>query len=128
MAKKILIADDEPFILKMVTARLQKEGFEVVTAQDGQSVLDLTRQQNPDLILLDIMMPKLDGYKVCRLLKFDKQFSHIPVVMCTARDMDEDSQLGFQTGADEYVTKPFEMEELVKVIHDTIEKSKSNSA
>ena len=109
MKKKILLVDDEPNIQAVVSARLTALGFEVLTAKDGQEGLDIARKELPDVILLDLMLPKLDGYKVCRMLKFDKAFEHIPVIICSARGSDVDKKLAEQAGADEYMVKPFDL-------------------
>ena len=105
---KILIADDEADILQLVGLRLKSSGYEVVTAVNGQETLTQVRAEKPDLIVLDLMMPKLDGYKVCRLLKFDAQFKEIPIIILSARMEPEDKKLAEECGADAYLTKPFE--------------------
>ena len=108
MKKRILLVDDEPNILTTVGARLTAMGFEVLVARDGQEGLDLARKESPDAILLDLMLPKLDGYKVCRMLKFDKLYGHIPVIMFSAKGSDADKKLAEQSGADAYMVKPFD--------------------
>lgn len=108
MKKKILLVDDEPNIQMIVGARLAAMGFEVLIAKDGQEGLDLAREELPDAILLDLMLPKLDGYKVCRMLKFDKAFEKIPVIIFSAKGSDADKKLAEQAGADEYMVKPFD--------------------
>lgn len=113
---RILIVDDEPDIVEALQVRLEQENYECLTACDGNGGLELARVQKPDLIILDIMLPNLDGYKVCRLLKFQKELQRIPIIMLTARDKVEDRLLGEQTGADYYMTKPFSMDELVATI------------
>ena len=113
---RILIVDDEPDIVEALQTRLEQESFECLTAYDGNGGLELARGQKPDLIILDIMLPNLDGYKVCRLLKFQKEFKRIPIIMLTARDRAEDRLLGEQTGVDYYMTKPFSMDKLVAKI------------
>jgi two-component system alkaline phosphatase synthesis response regulator PhoP len=114
--KRILVVDDEPDILTALKDRLEFEGYEVLTAEDGQTALAIARKENPDCILLDLMLPKLDGYKVCRLLKFDKKRKGIPIIMLTARTQEEDKQMGMEMRANEYVFKPFDEEELLKII------------
>jgi two-component system alkaline phosphatase synthesis response regulator PhoP len=113
---RILIVDDEPDIVQALQTRLEQENFECLTAYDGNGGLELARAQKPDLIILDIMLPSLDGYKVCRLLKFQKELQRIPIIMLTARDKTEDRLLGEQTGVDYYMTKPFSMDKLVATI------------
>ncbi|MGB7033355.1 MAG: response regulator [Syntrophobacteria bacterium] len=110
---RILIVDDEPDIVEALQTRLEQENFECLTSYDGNGGLELARAQKPDLIILDIMLPNLDGYKVCRLLKFQKELKRIPIIMLTARDKAEDRLLGEQTGVDYYMTKPFSMDKLV---------------
>jgi DNA-binding response OmpR family regulator len=114
--KKILVVDDEVDLVKTVRFSLEAEGFKVLVSYNGEDALNQSRKENPDLILLDIMLPKLDGYKVCRLLKFDEQYKHIPILMLTAKTQQKDKLLGMETGADEYITKPFDMEELMEKI------------
>jgi DNA-binding response OmpR family regulator len=114
--KKILIADDEEDVVTSLRFSLESQGYECLVAYDGKEALDMAKRENPDLMLLDIMMPKMNGYKVARLLKFDQKYKHIPIVMLTARTQERDRDLGNETGADTYVTKPFEMDDLLEVI------------
>lgn len=114
--KRILVVDDEPGITATLRARLEASGYEVLLASDGESGLQQAREEKPDLILLDIMLPKRDGYSICRLLKFDNRFQHIPVIMLTARTQERDRSLGRKTGADAYVTKPFDTAQLLDTI------------
>ena len=114
--KKILVVDDEPDIVTGISDRLAFEGYEVITANDGQTALSIAREKNPDLIVLDIMLPKIDGFKVCRLLKFDKKKKHIPIIMLTAKTQETDIKTGKDMKADEYICKPFDQEELIKSI------------
>ena len=116
--KKVLIVDDEKDIVDTLTFRLNAAGYEVISAFDGQEALDKTRAENPDLIILDLMLPKIDGYKVCRMLKFDKNYKGIPIIMFTARAQEEDKKLGEQMGADSYITKPFDPELLLNKIRE----------
>ena len=106
--KKILIIDDEPDILELLCLRLEANNYEVISASDGQKGLDKARNENPDLIILDLMLPRIDGYKVCRMLKFDERFKNIPIILFTARTQEADMKLGQEVGADAYITKPFE--------------------
>jgi len=114
--KKILIVDDERDIVETIQFRLELEGLECLAAYDGEEALLKAERENPDLILLDIMLPKINGYKVARLLKFDELYKHIPIIMLTARTQETDIKIGEETGADEYVTKPFNMDELVGLV------------
>lgn len=116
MKRKILLVDDEPGIQVVIRARLADQGYEVVIAKDGQEGLDLARSESPDLVLLDLMLPKLDGYKVCRMLKFDKAFENIPIVIFSARGSDADKKLAEQVGADAYMVKPFDMDLFTKTV------------
>lgn len=114
--KKVLIADDERDIVETIQFMLECEGIECFTAHDGEEALNLIRTNPPDLVILDVMMPKINGYKVCRLLKFDAKYKNIPVLMVTARSQEEDKIIGEETGADEYITKPFDIMEVVEKV------------
>ena len=122
MGKKILIAEDEANLLFTVRSRLEFEGFAVSTAGDGEEALQKVQEEKPDLILLDVMMPKMNGYKVARLLKFDESYKRIPIIMMTGRTQPKDVEQGKHVGADEYVTKPFEIEELIELIKKYVKK------
>lgn len=114
--KKILVVDDEADLVETVRFVLELQGFNVLVSYNGEDALNQARKESPDLILLDIMLPKLDGYKVCRLLKFDERYKHIPILMLTAKTQEKDKIIGKETGADEYITKPFEMDELIEKV------------
>ena len=118
MAKRILIVDDEVQLVEMVKMRLEAAGYEIISAYDGQEGFDKAKKNKPDLIILDLMLPKMDGYKVCGLLKNDARYSKIPIIMFTARVQEEDVRLGKDLGAEEYVMKPFEP----KILLDKIKK------
>ena len=118
--KIILIIDDEVDLVEMLSLRLQASGYDVITANDGQEGLDKARNEKPDLIILDLMLPKIDGYKVCRMLKFDEKFKQIPIILFTARAQEADVRLGEEVGADAYVTKPFEPAILLTKIKELI--------
>ena len=109
---KILIVDDEKTIVEAVKYNLDKEGFRTVVAYDGTEALRLARREEPDLILLDWMLPEMDGLAVCRILKQEAKTKHIPVIMLTVKSEERDKVLGLETGADDYVTKPFSAREL----------------
>ena len=121
--KRILIVDDEEDLRKMLRFRLEAVGYEVYEASDGQIGLDMARSNNPDLIILDLMLPKIDGFKICRMLKFDERYRHIPIIMFTARAQKEDEEIGKEMGADAYVVKPFEPEALLKKIKELVGRS-----
>ena len=110
MGKKILVVDDEERIVDIIKAYLEKDGFTVITAYDGRSALDLARGQSPDLILLDLMLPEVSGWDVCRELRKE---SDVPIIMLTARDDITDKIIGLELGADDYVTKPFDPKEVL---------------
>jgi DNA-binding response OmpR family regulator len=114
--KRILLVEDELGIQAILRKRLESKGYEVIAAGDGETGLSLARTEKPDLILLDVMLPRRDGYSVCRLLKFDNRYRHIPVIMLTARSQERDRETGRHTGADAYITKPFESAELLATI------------
>ena len=114
--KRILLVDDEPALVELIKIRLEANGYEILTAGDGQQALDTARKEMPDLIILDLMLPKIDGYKVCRMLKFDKVFEHIPVIIFSAKGSDADKKLAEQAGADAYLVKPFDLELFTETI------------
>ena len=116
MTKKILIVDDEKDIVETLKFILESEGYDCVVAYDGEEALSLAKNENPDLIVLDVMLPKINGYKVCRLLKFDSKYKHIPILMVTARTQAEDKIIGEETGANEYITKPFDIETITTLV------------
>lgn len=118
---RILLVDDEPDLVQMVSVRLAASGYEVIPAYDGQQALDQVKQVKPNLIILDLMLPKLDGYKVCRLLKFDERTKHIPVLIFTARAQVEDVTLATECGADAYLTKPFEAKTLLAKLQELLQ-------
>lgn len=110
MSKRILIVDDEPRYLRLLEANLRTEGYEVATAQDGVQALDVFSAQPIDLVLLDVMMPRLDGFGVCQRLR---EFSNVPIVILTARGEEQDRVRGLDLGADDYLVKPFSATELL---------------
>ncbi len=114
--KKILLVDDEPEIQLIISSRLSAAGFEVIIAKDGQEGLNMARSESPDAILLDLMIPKIDGFKVCRMLKFDKAFENIPVIIFSARGSDADKKLAEQVGASAYIVKPFNLDLFTQTI------------
>jgi DNA-binding response OmpR family regulator len=117
---RILLVDDEPSIVKMVSKRLEVEGFEVLVATDGQQALQRAQTDNPDLLILDLMLPKLNGYEVCTMLKQDTRYQKIPIVMFTAKAQDRDEKLGRECGADAYIRKPFQSQELLETIRSLV--------
>lgn len=114
--KKILIVDDEQDIVESLKFVLEASDFTCYCAYNGEDGLRLAKELVPDLIILDVMMPKINGFKISRLLKYDVKYKNIPILMVTARTQEEDKLIGEETGADEYITKPFELEEVVKKV------------
>ena len=110
---RILAVDDEPHILKLVSFSLRAGGFEVIEASDGLSAIEIAEAEQPDLILLDVMMPVLDGYEACRRLQANPATKDIPIVMLTAKTQQSEHKAGFESGAKEYICKPFTPKDLV---------------
>ena len=120
--KRILLVEDEADMVYAVTLQLEANHYIVLTAGDGLTGLNLARKEKPDLIILDLMLPKMDGYKVCRLLKFDEQYKKIPIIIFTAKVQENDKKLGREVGADAYITKPFDSQELLDKIGALLKK------
>lgn len=108
--KRIMVVDDDPKILKALDQALRKEGYEVLRAADGEEALQIAREEDPDLIVLDIMLPKLDGFEVCAKIR---ALNNVPILILSARGEEMDKVVGFNVGADDYLTKPFRLSELV---------------
>jgi DNA-binding response OmpR family regulator len=108
----VLAADDDEDILALVTFRLERSGYTVLQARDGAEALELAREKTPDLAVLDVMMPKMDGFELTRQLRADEATSRMPIILLTARAQDTDVQQGFDAGADDYLRKPFSPQEL----------------
>ncbi len=115
--KRILVVDDNPQLVDLLRIRLEYSGFEVLTAFDGKEGLGKARNDNPDLIILDVMLPKMNGYKVCRILKFDQKYKHIHIVMLSSRAKESDAAVGIQTGANEYLFKPYDQKKLIDIVN-----------
>ena len=120
MDRKILIVDDEKNIADIIAFNLKKEGYQVIKAADGEEGVKMAMEENPDLILLDIMMPKMDGYEACKKIREKK---NTPIIMLTARAEDLDKVLGLELGADDYVTKPFGVRELMARVKANLRKT-----
>ncbi|HEY6410681.1 MAG TPA: response regulator transcription factor, partial [Ktedonobacteraceae bacterium] len=116
----ILTADDDPQLLRLVTRNLQLEGYDVLAASDGRQALEQIEQNAPDLVLLDVMMPKMDGFSVCQRVR---EFSSVPIIMVTARGQDQDKVRGLDLGADDYLTKPFSVDELLARVRAVVRRS-----
>ncbi|MBF0252426.1 MAG: response regulator [Candidatus Omnitrophica bacterium] len=116
MGKKILVAEDSPTILAIVKQTLLEEGYEVITSVSGQEALDKAATEKPDLMLIDVVMPPPNGYQVCQSIKSDPNTQDTPVILLTAKDSDSDQFWGVESGADGYITKPFNREDLLDKI------------
>ena len=121
-AKKttILAADDDPQLLRLITRNLQLEGYDVLAASDGLQALELIENNSPDLVLLDVMMPRMDGFTVCYRVR---EFSSVPIIIVTARGQDQDKVRGLDLGADDYLTKPFSVDELLARVRAVLRRS-----
>ena len=122
-AKRILVIEDNLAFQKMLKMRLDSKGYQTQTASDGLTGLDAVRLFNPDLVITDIMLPGLDGHKISRMIKFDKNFKHIPVIVLTSRDLDEDEELAKRCGADAFIVKTTRAEIVMDVIDRLLAKS-----
>ena len=120
MAKKVLICDDEPYIIESLSYLVKREGYEVITAEDGEEGLSKAREVLPDLVFLDVMMPKKSGFEVCRQLKKDEKTKGIHTIILTARGEELDERRGKEAQADEYLTKPFSPRKLSARIHEIL--------
>jgi len=125
--KRILVVDDETELVKAIEIRLKAAEYEVLTAYDGQEGLDKAKKEKPNLIILDLMLPKMDGYKVCGLLKADTRYNKIPIIMFTARAQESDKQMGKEVGADAYITKPFDAKVLLAKISNLLKNKNGES-
>ena len=120
---KVLVVDDEKKIVDLLRAYLEREGYQVVEAFDGKSALDVCRREKPDLIVLDLMLPQIDGLEVCRQIR---RTSDVPIIMLTARGEDADKLIGLEIGADDYVTKPFSPRELVARVRVVLRRTRTS--
>lgn len=123
--KKILVVDDEPQIVELLESYLSKEGYAVATAGDGEAALLAAERENPDLILLDLMLPKINGYEVCKQIRTK---SKTPIIMLTARDEEPDKIVGLELGADDYITKPFSPREVVARVRAVLRRAEPDTA
>ncbi|MBM3244759.1 MAG: response regulator transcription factor [Candidatus Omnitrophica bacterium] len=128
MKQKILIVDDEKDIVKMLDYNLKKEGFRAVSCHDGEDALDLAAREHPDLIILDLMLPGIDGLEVCKTLKKETKTSKIPIIMLTAKTQEADKIVGLELGADDYITKPFSPRELIARVKAVLRRGKEKDA
>lgn len=125
MNKRILVVDDEPDAVELVAFNLKTAGFDVISAEDGEEALTKARNFSPDLVVLDVMLPSVDGLEVCKILRRDPATSELPIVMLTAKAGEIDRVLGLELGADDYVTKPFSPRELVLRIKNLLNRRES---
>jgi len=123
----VLVVDDEGDLVKILQFGLESLGYEVETAADGQEGLKKARELRPDIILLDLMLPKLDGYKVCRLLKFDERYKNIPIIILSARTQEGDQALALETGANRFITKPYEFSDILTHMQTLLQSSSIRS-
>lgn len=121
----ILVVDDEPKLVRVVQAYLEREGYRVRTAADGSAALELVRRQRPDLIVLDLMLPKVSGWDVCRSVRREPSSATVPIIMLTARDAVSDRIVGLELGADDYLAKPFDPNELVARVRAVLRRAAS---
>ncbi len=120
MSQKILVVDDERLIVDSIRYGLQKEGYAIIAAYDGDQAIAKMNEEKPDLVILDVQLPKIDGWAVCRLIR---QTSHVPIIMLTARAEEADKVLGLELGADDYLVKPFSMRELLARVRAALRRS-----
>jgi DNA-binding response OmpR family regulator len=121
--RRVLIVDDEPRIVRIVQAYLERDGYQVLTASDGQTALATVRREQPDLLVLDLMLPEVSGWDVCRALRRDPATEALPIIMLTARDEPSDRIVGLELGADDYLVKPFDPNELVARVHAVLRRA-----
>ncbi len=117
---KVMVIDDEPFILMMIEDKLKRAGLQVVTLRESTTALKKIREEKPDLIILDWMMPEISGIEICKKLKSDPELSAIPVFMLTAKGQEDDERLGLSTGVERYITKPFSPRSLLEIVLERI--------
>ena len=117
---KVLVVDDEPDLVESLTEGLQAQGYQVITAADGIAAVNAARSEKPNLILLDLMLPLLDGFRILKLLKTDERYRGIPIIVITARANAEDWTLAMECGADDWLTKPVRMEELLEKVRAVV--------
>lgn len=125
---KILVVDDYPNMVEMLSMRLKSSGFEVLASYDGIDALQKARVHLPDLILLDVLLPKMDGFKICRLLKFDEKYRHIPIIMLTSRAREVDRETGMEMGANAYMFKPYDSAALMSEIYRLLKIERQGAA
>jgi DNA-binding response OmpR family regulator len=125
--EKILVVDDEQDLVKLIRYHLEKDGYKVITAFDGEDALFLARREKPELIILDLMLPGMDGFEVCRKLKTHQELANSAIVMLTAKGEEDDITIGLKLGADDYVTKPFSPKELIARVEAVLRRTRTSS-
>ena len=125
---KIEIIEDDRDIVEMIEYNLKEEGYQIVSAHDGEKGLEFAKREKPDLIILDIMLPAIDGFEVCRVLKQQQSTAHIPIIILSAKSRETDKVVGLELGADDYVTKPFSPRELIARIKAVLRRQKQKPA
>lgn len=125
--KTILVVDDEQSIMELLVFNLQKEGYNTLEAYDGITAVEMAMNEKPDLILLDVMIPKLDGISVCKKIRYALNISNIPILMISAKDTESDKIVGLEMGADDYITKPFQIREVMARIKANLRKAELNA-
>ena len=125
--KTILVVDDEQSIRELLVYNLQKEGYNTIEAEDGLTAVELATNEKPDLILLDVMLPKMDGISVCKRIRYALNISNIPIIMISAKDTESDKIVGLEIGADDYITKPFKIREVMARIKANLRKAELNT-
>ncbi len=123
IVKRILVVEDNPVYRKMIRVRLEANGYQALTAESGLEGLNIARREKPDLILLDLLLPGMDGHTVCRLLKYDQMYRDIPIVMLTSRDLDDEEEKASRCGADAFIVKATRAEIILDVIQKLLEKT-----
>ncbi len=123
---RVLVVDDEPDLVRILQFGLQAAGYVVEFAADGQEGLKKAREMKPDIILLDLMLPKLDGYKVCRMLKFDERYKQIPIIILSARTQEGDQALALEMGANRFITKPYDFTTILGMVEELLKASTLN--
>lgn len=126
--KTILVVDDEESIQELLVFNLQKEGYNTIQASDGITAVDMAISEKPDLILLDVMLPKMDGISVCKRIRYALNISNIPIIMISAKDSESDKIVGLEIGADDYITKPFKIREVMARIKANLRKAELNTS
>lgn len=126
LPKRILIIEDDPELAEALQVRLDLQGFECLVASDGRQGLELAHEEKPDLIILDIELPHIDGFQICRLLKFDLEYKEIPIIILTVKDSYEDRSRGKEVGADYYMAKPFDIKQLVATVMEFLSEQRDS--